>query len=196
MIETPRLLLRPWRDSDRQPFAAMNADPEVARHQKLDRYTSAFESDGLSRWVIEGRESAEFLGYAGLLHHTDDHPAGDHFDLAWRLRRTAWGQGYATEAASAALKDASLRVGLIEALAYTSPDNLRSQSVMARLGLHRDPSRDFTATDERLRTWIGLVWVTRRAASSCESDNDEAVQLAQDRCFAPHPLAVCKKLHT
>lgn len=173
MIETPRLLLRPWRETDRREFAEMNAHAEVMHdlggpitlaesNEKLDRYASAFERDGLSRWVVEDRESGEFLGYAGLLHRPI-HPVGAHFDLAWRLKRAAWGQGFATEAASAALNDAFTRVGLDEALAYTSPDNLRSQAVMERLALHRDPSRDFTASFESLGEWSGLVWVARPA---------------------------------
>jgi RimJ/RimL family protein N-acetyltransferase len=171
MIETPRLLLRPWRIGDRQGFAAMNADPEVmydlggpiAQEEsdaKLDRYAMAFEKSGLSRWVVEHREGGEFLGYAGVLHRPD-HLIGAHFDIAWRLVRTAWSRGYATEAASAALNDAFTRAGMSEVLAYTSPDNLRSQAVMARLKLHRDPSRDFRANDERLGIWRALVWVAR-----------------------------------
>jgi RimJ/RimL family protein N-acetyltransferase len=174
MIVTPRLFLRPWRDTDRQAFAALNADPEVMHDlggpisrtesdEKLNRYAAAFERDGLSRWVIEERGSADFLGYAGLLHRSN-HPLGAHFDLAWRLKRSAWGRGYATEAASTALTDAFSRVGLAEVLAYTSPENHRSQAVMARLGLQRDPSRDFVAAYEGLGNWLGLVWVARPAA--------------------------------
>jgi len=171
MIETPRLLLRPWRATDKLAFAAMNADPEVMEDlggpisreesdEKLARYAAAFQRDRLSRWVIECREAREFLGYTGLLYRPD-HPIGAHFDLAWRLKRSAWGHGYATEAALAALRDGFERVGLFEALAYTSPDNLRSQAVMERLGLRRDPSRDFWVADERLGDWRGLVWVSR-----------------------------------
>ena len=72
--------------------------------------------------------------------------------------RSAWGHGYATEAARAALHDAFTRCGLTDVLAYTAPDNLRSQAVMARLGLRRDASRDFSEpVGERM--WRGLVWV-------------------------------------
>lgn len=173
MIETPRLMLRPWREVDREAFAAMNAHPEVmhdlggpmtraASDEKLDRYVAALQRDGLSRWAIEDRESAEFLGYAGLFYRVS-HPLGAHFDIAWRLKRTAWGRGYATEAASAALSDAFARAGVVEALAYTSPDNLRSQAVMQRLALRRDPSRDFTLQYEGIGDWTGLVWVAGRA---------------------------------
>jgi RimJ/RimL family protein N-acetyltransferase len=171
MIETPRLLLRPWSNDDGERFAAMSADAEVmhdlggpiTRSQsdaKLARYAAALEQSGLSRWAVEGRHDGEFLGYAGVLHRPD-HAIGAHFDLAWRLVRAAWGHGYATEAASASLNDAFTGAGLTEILAYTSPDNQRSQAVMARLMLRRDPSRDFEITDGELVVWTGLVWVAQ-----------------------------------
>ncbi len=78
--------------------------------------------------------------------------------------RNAWGRGYATEATQAALNDAFIRSGLDEVVAYTAPDNLRSQAVMTRLQLQRDPSRDFTANYEGIGAWHGLVWVARRSA--------------------------------
>jgi RimJ/RimL family protein N-acetyltransferase len=169
MIETPRIRLRCWREADREAFAAMNADPEVMLDQggplsreksdaKLDRYAAAFVSYGFCRWVTEARDG-EFLGYAGIMPSPSEHPLGPHFEIGWRLVRRAWGHGYATEAAGAALKDAFDRAGLVEVLAYTSPDNLRSQAVMARLRLRRDPARDFTADYNGLRAWRGLVWV-------------------------------------
>jgi RimJ/RimL family protein N-acetyltransferase len=72
--------------------------------------------------------------------------------------RRAWGHGYATESAKAALDDAFRRAGLKEIVSYTSADNLRSQAVMARLELQRQPWRDFTARYERVGLWRGLVW--------------------------------------
>jgi len=87
-----------------------------------------------------------------------DHPIGIHDEIGWRLIREAWGQGYATEAARAALIDVFRRVKLIEVLAYTDAQNIRSQAVMRRLGLSRDASRDFAVYGDRLGTWRGLVW--------------------------------------
>lgn len=74
--------------------------------------------------------------------------------------RSAWGKGFASEAARAALHDGFGRHGWTEVLSYTAPDNLRSQAVMGRLGLAREPHRDFTAGygDD---AWRGLVWVAR-----------------------------------
>jgi RimJ/RimL family protein N-acetyltransferase len=168
MIETPRFRLRRWEERDRAPFAAMNADPQVMHDlggpisraesdAKLDRYAASFARDGLSRWVLESRDG-EFLGYTGILRRAEHDPLGPHHEIGWRLVRDAWGHGYATEAAKAALRDGFTRAKLKEVLSYTSPDNLRSQAVMARLGLKRDASRDFTA-DYGQGTWHGLVWI-------------------------------------
>lgn len=171
IIETKRLRLRLWRAADRDAFAALNADPEVSRdlggplsraasEAKLDRYVAAFERHGFGRWAIESRDG-EFLGYAGVMQSQQDHPLGRHHEIGWRLKRSAWGRGYASEAARAALDHAFARAGLIEVLSYTAPDNLRSQAVMDRLNLTRDPARDFTLQDERIGAWRGLVWVAQ-----------------------------------
>jgi len=165
------LRLRPWREDDRDTFAALNADREVARdlggplsraasNAKLDRYISAFRERGFCRWSIETR-AGDFVGYAGVMPHGEDHPLGRHNEIGWRLKRDAWGRGYASEAARAALDDVFNRVGLAEVLSFTAADNLRSQAVMARLKLARDVSRDFTLQDPRLGLWHGLVWVAR-----------------------------------
>ncbi len=174
-IDTSRLHLRAWRDSDRAAFAAMNADPEVMHdlggpltaaqsNAKFDRYIAAFTSRGFGRWLVE-TPGGEFLGYTGVLPVGADHPLGEHFEIGWRLVRAAWGRGYASEAAKASLQDAFARAGMPEILSYTAPGNLRSQAVMARLGLTRDPARDFIARYER-GEWRGLVWRAHPALSS------------------------------
>jgi RimJ/RimL family protein N-acetyltransferase len=173
IIETPRIRLRCWRKADRDALAAMHADPEVMADQggpldreesdaKLLRYKAAFERYGFCRWAVETRGGV-FLGYAGIMPGPADHPLGAHFEIGWRLVRHAWGYGYATEAAAAALKDAFARLGMTEVLAYTAPDNLRSQAVMARLHLQRDPLRDFFADYDQRHPWRGLVWVAHPA---------------------------------
>lgn len=167
MIETSRLRLRTWRQSDKPAFAAMSADAEVmhdlggpiaceASDAKLDRYAAAFERDGIGRWVLE--YDGAFIGYTGVMHRHE--PIGEHYEIGWRLVRDAWGHGYATEAAKAALHDAFTRLKLTEVVSYTSPDNLRSQAVMVRAGLVRGPSRDFVADFGR-GDWQGLMWVAR-----------------------------------
>ena len=178
IIETPRLRLRPWREADRDAFAALNADPEVARDlggplsraasdAKLDRYIAAFTQHGFCRWAIETR-AEEFLGYAGVMPVRRAHPLGPHDEVGWRLKRDAWGHGYASEAARAALNDVFARVGLTEVLSYTAPDNVRSQAVMERLQLTREPARDFVASYPAALAWRGLVWVARPGRMATE----------------------------
>ena len=170
MIETPRLRLHRWDDRHRDAFAAMHADPEVMADyggpvgraesdRKFDGYVAAQRDHGTSRWAVESPDDG-FLGYAGVMPRlSKDHPLGAHFEIGWRFVRRAWGQGYATESARAALRNAVLEIGLTNILSYTSADNVRSQAVMARLGLLRDPARDFTTVTPRGDEWRGLVWV-------------------------------------
>ena len=170
-IDTARGRLRPWRDNDREAFAAMHADPEVMwdavapltrseSDAKLGRYRETFAAHGFSRWAMEDRAGA-FLGYVGLLPIPPRHELGEGVEIGWRFRRAAWGQGYATEGAVAALADGFARFGFAEVLSYTAPDNLRSQAVMERLGMSRTPTRDFVAADG----WAGWVWrIERRTA--------------------------------
>ena len=119
VIDTPRLKLRCWQDSDRDALAALHAHKEVMldaggtldRAQsdaKLDRYAAAFDQYGYSRWAVESREGG-FLGYAGVMPSRPAHPLGPHADVGWRLVRSAWGHGFAAEAAAAALRDAFTR---------------------------------------------------------------------------------------
>lgn len=172
-IETPRLRLRQWESRDADAFAKLNSHPEVmadlggpldrdASDKKLERYTQAFEDRGYSRWAIENH-GGDFLGYAGIMHIGGDHPLGAHDDIGWRLCRHAWGFGYATEAARAALDDGFERLGLTNIITYTAPENTRSQAVMERMKLRRVPSLDFSHEYEPGENWKGWVWVTPQA---------------------------------
>lgn len=177
-LETERLILRPWQPRDRDPFAAMNADAQVmadlggplsreASDAKYERFDRVYEENGFTRWVLEGKVSpflGEFMGYTGLVPVPVDHPLGMHYDIGWRLVHSAWGNGFACEAARAALDDAFTRCGLDEVLAYTAPSNSRSQSVMAKLGLTRDAGRDFSKDYDELGTWNARVWSARPTA--------------------------------
>jgi RimJ/RimL family protein N-acetyltransferase len=154
MIQTDRLILRPWCDADRPAFAAMNADPEVMHDYpapltraecdlQLDRYQAAIERLGYGRWAMERREDGLFLGYVGAMPIFNDHPCAPGAEIGWRMIRAAWGFGYASEGAAAALRDGFARLGFAEITAYTAPTNARSRAVMRRLGMARDASRDF-----------------------------------------------------
>ncbi|NGO15310.1 GNAT family N-acetyltransferase [Streptomyces sp. HC44] len=156
-LRTDRLVLRRWRESDLEPWAAMNADPEVREHlgELLTREQSdaavalmqaEFDERGFGWWALEARETGEFIGRAGLDDVDEDMPfagADAGVDIGWRLTRTAWGHGYATEAAMACLAYGFDVLGLPEVVATTTVNNLRSQAVMRRIGMTRDPADDF-----------------------------------------------------
>ncbi|MEU3509442.1 GNAT family N-acetyltransferase [Streptomyces longwoodensis] len=152
-LRTDRLVLRRWRESDLAPWAAMNADPEVRRHlgdlltreqsdASVGRFRTEFEQRGYGWWAVEVRATGEFIGFAGLDRVDDGLPFGG-VEIGWRLAREAWGKGYATEAARAVLDFGFDTLGLPEILAVTTATNLRSQAVMRRIGMTRDPDGDF-----------------------------------------------------
>lgn len=145
-LVTERLLMRRWRDSDREPFAAMNADPEVMRHfphlqpreesdASVDRFEQRFVEQGFGLWALELRETGEFLGFTGLNPMPDGIPGEGGMEVGWRLARPAWGNGYATEAGRAALDLAFGPLGFGEIWSITAVTNVPSQAVMRRLGL-------------------------------------------------------------
>ncbi len=146
---------------------------------KLDRYAATWWEHAFGRWVIETLDGA-FLGYAGVMPSRPDHPLGSHAEIGWRLVRHAWGHGYATEAARAALDDAFVRVRLAEVVSYTAADNLRSQAVMVRLQMQRDPTRDFTCDYDGVTAWRGLVWTARavRKSWTCATEGKKPRKLA------------------
>jgi RimJ/RimL family protein N-acetyltransferase len=131
---------------------------------KFTRYRSSFDQYSKGRWAVE-TQAGNFLGYAGLMRVTGDHPLGEHCEIGWRLHKRAWGKGYATEAALAALDDAFAHHDLNQVFAYTASDNVRSQTMMDRLRLRRDAGLDFTAKYDRVGAWRGMVWVADRRMS-------------------------------
>jgi RimJ/RimL family protein N-acetyltransferase len=176
-LRTDRLVLRRWRDSDLAPWAAMNADPQVREHlgdlltrEQSDASVARFEADfdrrGFGWWAVEVRATGEFIGFAGLDELDEDIPFTG-VEIGWRLARPAWGRGYATEAARAVLAHAFDTLGLAEVLAVTTAANVRSQAVMRRLGMTRDPADDFddpTAPPGPLRPSV-LFRITRDQAA-------------------------------
>jgi RimJ/RimL family protein N-acetyltransferase len=153
-MQTERLILREWKDSDLPVFAELNADPQVMEYfpKRLSREESDaraasicehFERHGFGLWAIEVRDEASFIGFTGLnvpQFTTDFTPC---VEVGWRLHRDYWGRGFATEAAQAAIQFGFEQLGLNEILSYTVPANLRSRRVMERLGMTHDPSGDF-----------------------------------------------------
>ncbi|MEV4219793.1 GNAT family N-acetyltransferase [Nonomuraea sp. NPDC049725] len=153
-VETERLIMRRWREADREPFAALNADPEVMEHFPAtlsraesdafaDKIEQRFDEHGYGLWALEVRESGEFIGFTGLALQTFDAPFLPAVEIGWRLARKAWGHGYAVEAARRAAAHAFGEAGLTEIISMTALTNTRSQAVMRRLGMTRDHSCDF-----------------------------------------------------
>jgi RimJ/RimL family protein N-acetyltransferase len=153
-LSTPRLRLRRWQPADREPFAALNADPLVMEHFRapltrrqsdalVERIEAGFEQRGYGLWALELRESGELIGFAGLSAPEFEAHFTPAVEVGWRLGHSAWGQGYATEAAQAALDFGFDRVGLEEIVSFTSTGNARSRAVMERIGMSRDPKDDF-----------------------------------------------------
>jgi RimJ/RimL family protein N-acetyltransferase len=142
-IRTERLVLRRWLQRDREPFAAMNADPEVMAHfpapltreesdALVDRIEAGFAEHGFGLWALEVRSAGAFIGFTGLAVPSFEAAFTPAVEIGWRLQRPAWGQGYATEAARAALAVAFDQTGMREVVSFTSTVNDRSQAVMPR----------------------------------------------------------------
>lgn len=153
MIETERLILRPFRAADREPFAALNGDTRVsdwlggpidrsASDAMIDRINAAIERDGFGFWAAERRADGRLVGMIGLRRQADAPPAPC-IEMGWRLAQEAQGQGLATEGAAAALAWGFANLETEEILAWTAAANLRSQAVMRRIGMAASPERDF-----------------------------------------------------
>ena len=152
-LRTPRLLLRQWQEDDLEPFAALNADPEVMRHfpapltrSQSDAFASRARAHigvlGWGLWAVEV-EHAPFVGFVGLSEARLDAHFTPAVEVGWRLAREHWGKGYATEGARAALAFAFDELRLPEIVSFTTVANDRSRRVMERLGLTHDPADDF-----------------------------------------------------
>lgn len=155
-IETERLILRPWRESDLVPFAALNADPEVMEFfpdtlSRADsdalalRVRERIETEGLGFFAVEVKGGPGFIGMVGpsVPPYGAQLPCGPCTEIGWRLSRAAWGKGYASEAASASLDFAFATLGRDEVVSFTAVQNERSQAVMRRIGMIRDENGDF-----------------------------------------------------
>lgn len=158
-LETDRLVLRRWRDSDRDDFAAICADSEVMEwlggtldrtqaDARIDRVEANWAAHGYGRYLVERKSDGAFLGWSGIMPAFHTLPLAGVPEMGWRLIRNAWSQGYATEAAAAAIADGFERLGFAEIWAFTNPGNMRSQAVMRRLGMTRRPDKDFEYPDQ------------------------------------------------
>lgn len=154
VLSTQRLILRPWRTSDLEPFAALNADPNVmefypyllsreesnALWEKIQR---EFDIRGYGFWAVEAPGVADFIGYVGLNYWDLEMKFAPCIDIGWRLGFSFWGKGYATEAALQVLRYGFESFKFPEIVSMATIGNKRSQRVMQRLGMRTDPSENF-----------------------------------------------------
>ncbi len=153
-LATGRLRLRRWRPEDREPFAAINADPAVMQFYPapmsrtdsdalVDRIEAHFEDHGFGLWALEIPGIASFAGFVGLMVPRFEASFTPCVEIGWRVASPLWRRGYATEAARAALDHGFGPLGLAEILAFTVPSNTASRRVMEKLGMTHDPADDF-----------------------------------------------------
>ena len=167
MPTTNRLLLRAWRPSDRAPFAALNADPEVVRYLTGGRPMTRAESDrlldtieahwrehGFGLWCVASREDSDAcLGFVGLAIPSFLPAVLPAVEVGWRLARAAWGRGLATEGARAAVRHAFGALELRTVISIIDPANARSIRVAEKLGMRRGASHLHPATGARLHAY-------------------------------------------
>jgi RimJ/RimL family protein N-acetyltransferase len=157
-LQTERLLLRRWRDDDLTPFAAMVADPEVMRYfpgtqstaeaaALIERVHAHLAEHGFGLWALERKDNGAFIGFTGLGVVGFEAPfckgSAPTIEIGWRLSRSQWRQGFASEAARASLAFAFDHLQLPEVVAFTVPANQASRGVMTKIGMQRDPADDF-----------------------------------------------------
>lgn len=154
IIKTTRLILRPWKEEDLEPFAKLNSDPRVMEYfpsiksreesdEMVKMMQAHIERCGWGFWAASLIETNEFIGLIGL----EDVYFKAHFtpavEIGWRLAFEYWGKGLATEGAKAALKYGFATLGLQEIVSFTAMPNQRSRRVMEKIGMHSNPKDNF-----------------------------------------------------
>lgn len=153
-LESPRLILRRWIESDRQPFFNMNSDasvmqflPKLLSREESDamisRAEAHFDKNGFGWWALELKETGEFIGFTGLTIPSFETRFTPCVEVGWRLAKPFWHKGYATEAARTALEFGFSKLNLQEIVSFTVPANKPSIDVMERIGMKRNPEEDF-----------------------------------------------------
>jgi len=145
-LETERLKLRAWQESDLQPFAELNADkdvmlyfPSVLTREQSDNLADKFQhlilDHGWGFWAVELKATGQFIGFTGLNTQPEQFIFSPCVEIGWRFAKQYWHQGYATEAAKACLKFAFETLQLKEVVSFTAVHNTASEHVMQRLGM-------------------------------------------------------------
>lgn len=155
MIETPRLILRPWREADRPAFAAIINTPAMMEHfggvaprDQIDALIDAQMANqaayGFSMWAVDERASGALAGICGLrkMPYPDTGITGE-LEVGWRIAEQHWGTGVAREAAQAAFNWDWANTCFPRIVAYTTAENAKSWGLMLRLGMARHEELDF-----------------------------------------------------
>lgn len=153
-LRSDRLILRRWRDSDRNAWAALNADPEtmhmlpatLTREEAdamIDTMEARFDEQGYGLWAVEVPGVADCIGFIGLNPATFDAFFTPAVEVGWRLAKEHWGHGYATEGARAAVAYGFEEAGLEEIVSFTAAQHTASRAVMERIGMTHDPAETF-----------------------------------------------------
>ncbi len=153
-LESERLYLRGWRADDLEPFAAMNADQKVmsyfpaalSREQSdgfAKRHRQSLNEDGYGLYAVEEKASGSFIGFVGFARATFPASFTPALEIGWRLAFSAWGKGFATEAARVCLSHGFTECRFDALVSFTTRRNKRSIAVMERLGMRRNPDEDF-----------------------------------------------------
>ena len=156
ILQTDRLILRPFAPDDLEAFAAINADAQVMRHfpetwsaarsaQVLEHWATRWQAGGPAFSAVEDRATGALLGMCGLS-RPEGLPISPCTEVGWRLTPSAWGKGIATEAARAWLAW-GWEQGLAEILAFAPEPNMPSRAVMARIGMVEVPALGFAHPD-------------------------------------------------
>ena len=147
-LETARLILRDWQDSDADTYVQMNLNPAVRRYfpglqtreeslAAIERFQNGIRTRGYGFFAVALKASDAFIGFTGLSHPGFDAWFTPYPEIGWRLSETAWGQGYATEAAQACLDAAFTRWNMEVVYSFTAAPNLPSERVMQRIGMEK-----------------------------------------------------------
>jgi RimJ/RimL family protein N-acetyltransferase len=146
-LVSKRLTLRPWRADERDVFAALNAEPQMARYLSpfsreksdamLERIVAHFAQHGWGYWAIEQRQGGAPIGSCGIMHVSFEVFFTPAVEVSWRLSSKFQGQGLAREAAQAVLDFAFRSIRLDRIVAFTASGNAPSWGLMERLGMHK-----------------------------------------------------------
>ncbi|MEM7187089.1 MAG: GNAT family N-acetyltransferase [Bacteroidota bacterium] len=148
VLQTPRLGLRSWLPSDEAPFIEMGQDEAVMAHfpgllsaddtlAMIQRLNNHFNTYGYTYFAVDELSSGNFIGFTGLANQTWESEFTPCVDIGWRLHRSSWGNGYATEAAEACLKAAGPQFGIQQVIAFATNTNLPSINVMKKIGMQQ-----------------------------------------------------------